>query len=96
MTQTYRATAPVRCRRLAGTEDFAALPEFHACRRVIACSSSRLAPYYDVPKIHRVVVHGSTQPLEWLKLTIDPDAHYKTTATTFGRLAWQRMPQPQL
>jgi len=32
-------------------------------------------------------------PLEWLKLTIDPDAHRKTTATTFGPFAWQRMPQ---
>jgi hypothetical protein len=53
-------------------------------------------PYYDVPNFHRVVVHGSTQPLEWLKLTIDPDAHYKTTATTFGPFAWQRMQQPQL
>jgi hypothetical protein len=53
-------------------------------------------PFYNVPNFHRVVVHGSTFPLEWLKLTIDPDAHYKTTATTFGPFAWQRMPQPQL
>jgi hypothetical protein len=53
-------------------------------------------PFYNVPNFHRVVVHGSTFPLEWLKLTIDPDAHHKTTATTFGPFAWQRMPQPQL
>jgi hypothetical protein len=32
-------------------------------------------PFYDVPNFHRVVVHGSTFPLEWLKLTIDPDAN---------------------
>jgi hypothetical protein len=38
-------------------------------------------PFYNVPNFHRVVVHGSTFPLEWLKLTIDPDAHYKATAT---------------
>jgi len=25
-----------------------------------------------VPNFHRIVVHGSTFPLEWLKLTIDP------------------------
>jgi hypothetical protein len=53
-------------------------------------------PFYNVPNFHRVVVHGSTFPLEWLKLTIDPHAHHKTTATTFGPFAWQRMPQPQL
>jgi hypothetical protein len=53
-------------------------------------------PFYNVPNFHRVVVHGSTLPLEWLKLTVDPDANYKTTATTFGPFAWQRMPQPQL
>jgi hypothetical protein len=28
-------------------------------------------PGYDVPNFHRIVVHGSTFPLEWLKLTID-------------------------
>jgi len=53
-------------------------------------------PIYNVPNFHRVVVHGSTFPLEWLKLTIDPNANDKTTATTFGPFAWQRMPQPQL
>jgi len=45
----------------------------------------------------RVVVAlatAATRP--WLKLTIDPNANYKTTATTFGPFAWQRMPQPQL
>jgi hypothetical protein len=29
----------------------------------------------NVPNFHRVVVHGSTTPLEWLKLTVDPNAH---------------------
>ncbi|MGZ4153845.1 MAG: hypothetical protein ACXVQ0_05145 [Actinomycetota bacterium] len=50
----------------------------------------------NVPNFHRVVVHGSTTPLEWLKLTIDPDANYQTTGTTFGPFSWQRKPQPQL
>jgi len=53
-------------------------------------------PFYNVPNFHRVVVHGSTFPLEWLKLTIDPNANYKATATTFGPFGWQRMPQPEL
>jgi hypothetical protein len=50
----------------------------------------------NVPNFHRVVVHGSTTPLEWLELTIDPNVKYKTTDTTFGPFKWQRMPQPQL
>src|SRR5215471_5361051 len=29
-------------------------------------------PYYDVTNFHRIVVHGSTFPLEWLKLTAAP------------------------
>ncbi|HEV8247255.1 MAG TPA: hypothetical protein VGP93_15865, partial [Polyangiaceae bacterium] len=29
-------------------------------------------PGYDVPNFHRIVVHGSTIPLEWLRLTVDP------------------------
>ena len=49
----------------------------------------------DVPNFHRVVVHGSTFPLEWLKLTDDPRATNPTTATSFGPFSWQRMIQPQ-
>jgi hypothetical protein len=50
-------------------------------------------PNYDVPNFHRVVVHGSTFPLEWLKLTAAPGAHNPTTATSFGPFSWVRMPQ---
>lgn len=50
-------------------------------------------PSYDVPNFHRVVVHGSTFPLEWLKLTVTPGAHNPTTATSFGPFSWTRMPQ---
>jgi hypothetical protein len=51
-------------------------------------------PYYDVPNFHRVIVHGSTFPLEWLKLTVDPAADAPASATAFGPFSWQRMPQP--
>jgi hypothetical protein len=50
-------------------------------------------PYYDVPNFHRVVVHGSTFPLEWLKLTIEPGASEPTTPTTFGPFSWERETQ---
>jgi hypothetical protein len=51
-------------------------------------------PYYDVPNFHRVVVHGSTFPLEWLKLTVDPAADYANGADAFGPFSWTRVPQP--
>jgi len=51
-------------------------------------------PYYDVPNFHRVVVHGSTFPLEWLKLTVDPTADAAPGDAAFGPFSWQRLPQP--
>jgi hypothetical protein len=55
-------------------------------------------PYYDVPNFHRIVVHGSTFPLEWLKLTIDPRAAWENapTPTSWGPFSWTRETQPQL
>lgn len=52
----------------------------------------RSHPSYDVSNFHRVIVHGSTFPLEWLKLTVTPGAHAPTTSTSFGPFTWQRMP----
>ena len=49
--------------------------------------------YHNVANFHRVVVHGSTFPLEWLKLTIDPRAHAKASAFSIGSFSWQRMIQ---
>jgi hypothetical protein len=51
-------------------------------------------PGYDVPNFHRVVVHGSTFPLEWLKLTIDPHADSPNASQAFGPFSWQRRVQP--
>ena len=48
---------------------------------------------YDVPNFHRVTVHGSTFPLEWLSLTVDPRANNTTSASTFGPFSWKRMIQ---
>ena len=41
---------------------------------------------------HRVIVHGSTFPLEWLKLTVTPGGHAPATSTSFGPFSWERMP----
>ena len=51
-------------------------------------------PGYDVPNFHRVVVHGSTFPLEWLKLKIDPSANYPQGSESFGPFSWTRKIQP--
>jgi hypothetical protein len=55
-------------------------------------------PYYDVPNFHRIVVHGSTFPMEWLKLSIDPRAAWEnaSTPTSWGPFSWQRQTQTQL
>lgn len=51
-------------------------------------------PGYNVPNFHRVVVHGSTFPLEWLKLTIGPRGDVASSDSTFGPFSWERMTQP--
>jgi hypothetical protein len=55
-------------------------------------------PSYDVPNFHRIVVHGSTFPLEWLKLSIDPRAAWEnaSTPTSWGPFTWERKTQSQL
>jgi hypothetical protein len=52
-------------------------------------SDYAMHPGYDVPNFRRVVVHGSTFPLEWLKLTIDPHAN-GSGDSAFGPFSWVR------
>ena len=62
---------------------------------VAACPSTTWDrhPSYNVPNFHRIVVHGSSLPLEYLRLTIDPSAHAKNSANAFGPFSWVRVPQ---
>jgi hypothetical protein len=50
-------------------------------------------PGYDVANFHRIVVHGSTLPLEWLRLTVDPGANAPQGADAFGPFSWTRVIQ---
>jgi hypothetical protein len=50
---------------------------------------------YNVPNFHRIVVHGETIPLEWLKLRIDPAANHKHDLEAFGPFSWKRV-QPAM
>ena len=56
-------------------------------------SDYSIHPGYDVANFHRVVVHGSTTPLEWLKITVDLTAN-GDSATAFGPFIWARQTQP--
>lgn len=50
---------------------------------------------YNVPNFHRIVVHGETMPLEWLKLRIDPTANHTHGLDAFGPFSWERA-QPRM
>src|SRR4051794_11636776 len=49
-----------------------------------------LHPGHDVANFHRIVVHGESFPLEWLRLTIDPRANGSGT-NAFGPFSWERI-----
>ena len=55
---------------------------------------SAMHPGYDVPNFHRIVVHGSTFPLEWLRLTINPASNAPAGPNAFGPFAWDRIILP--
>jgi hypothetical protein len=50
-------------------------------------------PAYDVENFHRIVVHGSTFPLEWLKLAVNPGANAPNGDNAFGPFSWQQKTQ---
>jgi hypothetical protein len=87
-SHTYRSDNPFVSRAPCTTESGDA---------TVACANDAWANHagmdLNVPNVHRVVVHGSTFPLEWLKLTIDPRASHPTSATSFGPFSWTRQIQ---
>jgi hypothetical protein len=42
-------------------------------------------------KFHRVIVHGSTSPMEWLKLTVDPSQNAPEGSNAVGPFSWTRV-----
>jgi hypothetical protein len=50
---------------------------------------------YNVRNFHRIVVHGETMPMEWLKLHIDTNVNAHNDSEAFGPFSWKRM-QPAL
>ena len=79
-SHTYRSDNPLQqAARCTGDNDACAIDDWTS------------HPSYDVPNFHRVVVHGSTVPLEYLRLTITPGGHAAPTSTSFGPFSWERV-----
>lgn len=52
---------------------------------------------YNLPNFHRIVVHGSKAPMEWLKLKVKSgESAGSTGPNAFGPFSWQRMIQQNL
>lgn len=46
---------------------------------------------YNTPNFHRIIVHGETQPMEWLSLRVDPGANAPHGLDAFGPFSWKRV-----
>ncbi|SNQ51856.1 conserved exported hypothetical protein [Frankia canadensis] len=84
-SHTYRSDNPLSPTAPCVTES--------AAGEVACANESSAHPGYDVANFHRIVVHGSTFPLEWLRLTVKPSVNAPASANAFGPFSWQRMPQ---
>jgi Calcineurin-like phosphoesterase len=96
----YRSDNPLQQGSTCYTETGACVAQTGPCAATTATNTDAWCqhPFYDVPNFHRIVVHGSTFPMEWLKLWIDPSASStrKATPTSWGPFSWQREIQGQL
>jgi hypothetical protein len=48
-------------------------------------------PSYNVPNFHRIVIHGSTTPLEYLRVSIDARHPPAPGPSAFGPFSWERI-----
>ena len=96
----YRSDNPLQQGSTCYTETGPCVAQTGACSATTATNTDAWCqhPHYDVPNFHRIVVHGSTFPMEWLKLWIDPSSTStrKATPTSWGPFSWQRETQAQL
>ena len=78
-SHVYRSDNPLQQGSTCYTESGACPAQAGPCSATTATNTDAWCqhPYYDVPNFHRIVVHGSTFPMEWLKLSIDPRAAWE-------------------
>jgi hypothetical protein len=48
-------------------------------------------PFYNVPNFHRIVVHGSTFPLEYLRVSVNTNRPPASGPSSFGPFSWERV-----
>jgi hypothetical protein len=104
-SHTYRSDNPLVKGALCAVEVESGKPAVPCSdSRAVAMTAARKSPAdaymaqahgYNVPNFHRIVVHGETQPLEWLGLHIDPAANAAHGLEAFGPFSWKRT-QPAL
>jgi hypothetical protein len=99
-SHVYRSDDPLRQNSTCYTESGSCVAQTTPCVANAASNTDAWCqhPYYDVANFHRVTVHGSTFPMEWLKLWIDPSSTStrRATPTSWGPFSWQREIQSQL
>ena len=82
-SHVFRSDNPFSTSAPCTTED--------ASNHDVPCDPAQMAtetgthPDYAVPSFHRITVHGSTFPLEWLKLSVST-----SNDGTFGPFSWAR------
>jgi hypothetical protein len=95
-SHVYRSDNPLVAGAPCLTEAAPADPADPTATMACPVDDATMHPGYDVPNFHRVVVHGSTFPLEWLKLTVHTSGHQgsgPTSDSTFGPFSWTREPK---
>jgi hypothetical protein len=99
-SHVYRSDNPLQQNSTCYTESGSCVAQTVPCAATTATNTDAWCqhPYYDVANFHRIIVHGSTFPMEWLKLWIDPSSTStrKATPTSWGPFSWQRETQAQL
>ena len=64
-----------------------------SCAAATPCTDDDWAnhPFYNVPNFHRIVVHGSTVPLEYLRVSVNTNRPPRPGASSFGPFSWERV-----
>ena len=100
-SHTYRSDNPLQKGAACAVEVESGKPAVScADSRAVAMTAARKSPAdaymaqdhgYNVPNFHRIVVHGETMPLEYLKLRVDPAANVPHGLESFGPFSWKRV-----
>ena len=86
-SHTYRSDNPLKQGAACAIETTPGI-------KTMACPADAYASQpngYDVANFHRLVVHGSTTPQEWIKLSVDPAANAAPGENAIGPFSWVRV-----